>query len=102
MFKLQPNPTFKARAPISIPGHKPAEIEIEFKHLSREKSREFFENIAGKTDAEALGEIVVGWSGVDQAYSEEALAVLLDNFPSSAASIFETFRRELFEAKTKN
>ena len=103
MFKLQPNPTFKARVPITIPGQpKPADVEMEFKHLSREAVKTYFEQLPGKTDAEALDEIVVGWSGVDQAYSTEALAVLLDNYPSAAASIFETFRRELFEARAKN
>ena len=103
MFKLQPNPTFKARAPINIPGKsKPEEIEIEFKHMSREQVKEFFEAVTGKTDAEAIGEIVVGWSGVDAPYSADALATLLDNFPSAAASIFETFRTELFEARRKN
>jgi len=103
MFKLQPNPTFKTKVAITVAGQdKPALVEMEFKHLSREAVREFFESLGGKSDAEALAMIVVGWSGVDQAYSDEALAVLLDNYPSAAGSIFETFRRELFEARAKN
>jgi hypothetical protein len=103
MFKLQPNPTFKAKVAITVPGQdKPAMVEMEFKHMSREAVREYFENLAGKSDAEALAVVVVGWSGVDEAYSQEALAVLLDNFPSAAASIFDTFRSELFEARRKN
>lgn len=103
MFKLQPKPTFKARVAITVPGEtKPAEIEVEYKHMGVEQVRAFFEGLTGKQDAEALGEIVVGWSGVDAAYSTEALATLLNNFPSSAAAMFETFRRELFEARRKN
>ena len=103
MFKLQPNPTFKAKVPITIPGQdKPALVEMEFRHMSREAVKAFFEGIAGKSDADALSEIVAGWSGVDQAYSAEALAVMLDNYLSAAAAIYETFRRELFEARAKN
>jgi len=103
MFKLQPNPTFKAKVSITIPGQdKPALVEMEFRHMSREAVKGFFESAAGKTDAEALADIVVGWSGVDQAYTSEALAVLLDNYPSAAGGIFEAFRRELFEARAKN
>lgn len=103
MFKLQPNPTFKARVSITIAGQdKPAMVEMEFKHLSREAVREYFETLGGKTDTEALAVIVVGWSGVDQAYSAESLAILLDNYPSAAKSIFDTFRSELFEARAKN
>lgn len=103
MFKLQPKPTFKARVPITVPGEtKPAEIEVEFKHMSLEQVRAFFEGLVGKQDADALGEIVVGWSGVDAAFDAEALATLLNNYPSTAAAMFETFRRELFEARRKN
>lgn len=103
MFKLQPNPTFKARVPVTIPGQaKPAEIEIEFRHFSREKMREYFDSLIGKTDVESLVQIVVGWSGIDEAFSQEALEKLCDNFPSAAAAIFETFRNEHFEARRKN
>ena len=103
MFKLQPKPTFKARVPVTVPGEiKPAEITVEYKHMSLEQVREFFEGLAGKQDADALGEIVVGWADVDAPYSPEALATLLNNYPSTAAAMFETFRRELFEARRKN
>ena len=103
MFKLQPNPTFKTKVAISVAGEKrQPEIEVEFKYLNRERVREYFDNLQGKTDAEALAEIIVGWSGVDEAYSPEALAILLDNYPAAAADLFESFRRELLEAKRKN
>ncbi len=104
MFKLQPNPTFKTKVNISIAGQeKPAQIEVEFKYLSKTQVRDFFEALAGKQDdAEALSELIVGWSGPDQAYSKEALSLLLDNYPSSAGDLFEAFRRELLEAKRKN
>lgn len=103
MFKLQPNPTFKAKAGISIAGQaRPAEIEVEFRYLSKDALKGYFDSLPGKTDAEALAEIVVSWSGVDQAYSAEALALLVDNYPAAATDLFETFRKELLEAKRKN
>ena len=103
MFKLQPNPTFKARVPITIAGQdKPAMVEMEFRHFSREAVKEFFESLPGKDDADALAQIIVGWSGVDAAYSAEALATLINNFPSASGSIFKVFSSELFEARTKN
>lgn len=103
MFKLQPNPTFRAKVPISVPGQeKPQPLEMEFRHMSREAMKDYFESLPGQSDAEALARIVVGWSGVDHAYSADALAVLLDNYPSAAASIFDTYRNELFEARRKN
>ena len=43
-----------------------------------------------------------GWKGFDSDYSEEALAVLLDNYPAAGGELFEAFRRELMEARAKN
>ena len=44
----------------------------------------------------------VGWEGVDEKFSPEALATLLDNYPSSAKNIFEAYNKGLFEGKQKN
>lgn len=103
MFKLQPNPTFKVKVPISIAGQAtPPQIEVEFKYLNKAAVKAFFEGMTGKTDAEALAELIVGWSGVDAPYSQDALATLVENYPASSADLFEAFRRELLEAKRKN
>lgn len=103
MFKLQPNPTFKTRLAISIAGETTSPpIEVEFKYLSKKAMKDYFAGIDGKTDAEALGELIVGWSGVDKPYDLPTLETLLDNYPAAASDLFEAFRRELLEAKRKN
>ena len=110
MFKLQPNPTFKTRVGISVAGtDKPVEIEVEFKYLAKKPLREYFDRINGRganatpmTDEEGLAEIIVGWSGVDQPYSREALATLLENYPAAPVDLYGAFSRELMEAKRKN
>lgn len=103
MLKLQPNPTFKTKVAISVAGEAIGQmIDVEFKYLNKTKIKAYFENIAGKSDADALAEIIVGWSGVEAAYSAEALAELVDSYPSASADLFEAFRRELLESKRKN
>ena len=105
MFKLQPNPTFTAKVGITVAGQiKPAEVEFEFKHLSRKQVSAFFDRLRDEKieDAEALGEIVVGWKGIDQPYSAETLATLLDNYPAAARDLFAAFSRELMESRAKN
>lgn len=103
MFKLQPNPTFTTKVSLSVPGSdKPASIEVEFKHLSRPKIKAFFEGLEGKTDAEALSEIMVGWSGPDGDFNRDNLQALLDNYPASGGELFDAFRRDLMEARQKN
>lgn len=103
MFKITPNPTFWAKAQLSIPGEaKPASIDVQFKHLGREALKEFFEGLEGKQDIDALAQIVTGWRGVDVEFSIENLTLLLDNYPSAAMSFFNAFRKEALESKEKN
>lgn len=103
MFKLNPDPTFRASVAISVPGSdKPQTIAVDFKHLPKSALRDYFSGIEGKTDGEALGAIIAGWSGVDTDYSPEALDLLLDNYPTAAAELFDAYRRELLDASRKN
>lgn len=103
MFKLIPNPTFWAKVEVAVPGIEvPAIFEVEFKHLPREAIKTFFAGIAGKQDAEALGELVSNWRGIDAEYSKDNLAALLNNYPAAAEGFFAAFRRELLEARRKN
>lgn len=103
MFKLTPNPTFIAAVALSLPGEaKPANVKITFKHLVRPQIKAFFEGLEGKTDAEALGEIVVGWEGFDADFSQDALTELCSNYPKAGGEIFTAFKRELVDAPTKN
>lgn len=103
MFKLQPNPTFIAKAALSVPGQAaPASIDVEYKHLSRPQLKAFYGGLADKTDAEALSEIMVGWKGPDAPFSQESLETLLDNYPASGGELFAAFRQNLQESRVKN
>jgi len=106
MFKLQPNPTFKAEVLIPVPGGKPGKITAIFKHKGKKELQSFFESLQTegdqRSDVDALGELLAGWEGVDDKFSEENLGILLDAYPGSAMAFFETFRKEALEARTKN
>jgi hypothetical protein len=103
MFTLQPKPSFWATAYITVPGEKkPAALEIEFKWLGKQGIKDYFEQLTGKDDLEALSEIVVGWGGVDAEFNRDTFAQLLDVYPQAAMAIFEAFRAEALEAKAKN
>lgn len=103
MLKIVPKTSFKAKVPLSIPGNdRPAVVTLEFKHLNKKAMKEFFTGLEGKTDAEALSEVLLGWEDIDAPYSPESLETLLDNYPASAGEIFETYRQELLESRRKN
>lgn len=102
-LKLQPNPTFTAKALITVPGEeKQAPVQITFKHLARGQIKDYFANLDGKTDGEALGEIITNWDGIDEKYSPEALLEFLDNYPAAGGELFECFRQNLMESRRKN
>lgn len=102
MFKLNPNPTFWAKFKLSVPGGSPVPVEIEFKHLSENARREFWDNRGDKTDIDMLAELIVNWRQFDGPYSADTLKTLADNYPLSISEIFGAYRAEMYEAKVKN
>lgn len=104
LFTLQPEPTFKAPVTIQKPGGGEATITVEFKHRGRKALAAFFDELttSNRSDVDALLDLVVGWEGVDAKFDRDALELLLDAYPTSALALFETYRRELLEARAKN
>ena len=105
MFVLQPKPTFKAEVSIpTVEGE--GKITFIFKHKGRKALKEFFDMLtsesAERDDVDSLIELVDGWSGVDEKFSKEALATLLDNYPGSAMAIFSAYNGALLEGRQKN
>lgn len=103
MFKLDPSPTFKIKVKIPVPGDKSAALEVEFRHKTKKELQRYLEEAAGgRDDVQALDEIIVGWSGLEEAYSKDVLARLLDNYPGSAGAILGTYAKELGDARLGN
>lgn len=108
MFSLQPKPTFKSEVLIPVPGGSTAKVKFVLKHKSRSALKEFFNSLTSteggesRPDHEALMELVDGWEGVDQPFSQENLETLVDNYPGAARAIFDAYNSALFEAREKN
>lgn len=108
MFQLEPNPTFTAPVSIPLPGGETATFEIIFNHMGRKALQRFLDRVKDLPDAEGIGDIVYGWSGVSGAdgeplpCTEEALAAMLDNHHGAALAILQTYIRELTGARVKN
>lgn len=105
MFKLNPNPTFKTEVTIPTPNGD-GKISFEFKHKGRKALKAYIDSLgegdAVREDADALGELIAGWTGVDEKYSPETLAALLDAYPSASRAIFDAYNRALLEGRSKN
>lgn len=105
MFKLDPNPTFKAKVKIPVPGASSLpSIEFEFRHKTKTELKAFLERIQAdpSKEVEQLEEIIVTWSGTDAEYGRDSLARLLDNYPAAGAAIAGAYVRELGDARLGN
>ncbi len=107
MFVLQPKPTFKAAVSIPVPGGSDGKITFIFKHKGKKDLQAYFNSLSAtegeaKTDIEALLELVDGWEGVSEKFSAENLELLLDAYPGAALALYETYRKELLEGRSKN
>lgn len=103
IFKLNPEPTF--RAIIAIPSAGVAEgmeLDIEFKRKTKDELAKYYSEIKGKKDLDALLEIMAGWHNCDAEFSKKALAALLQNYPAAASTIVNRYGAESIGARLGN
>ena len=104
MLKLVPNPTFKAPVKIRAPGGEEFTVTLEFKHRTKPQLDAFFasEDWKGRTDAQNVLDVAVGWSGVDAPFDEESLRTLFENYQGAPGLIINKYINELTAAKLGN
>lgn len=109
MFQLDPNPTFQVSVPISVPGRADGiALLVTYRHKRKTSIADWIARARGRTDAEILGEVIEGWSGMHDAAGQDVpytvgnLDTLLENYPAAKDDLFQTYLRELTEAKRKN
>lgn len=100
-LKLNPEPTFKATVRIPVPGGQSEPVEFTFKHRTATQIRSFGEECKDKADTEVINMLVVGWS-LDDAFNDENIARLIDNYPKAASAIVDGYYNELFKARLGN
>lgn len=101
-FKLQPDPTFKAKADIPVPGAEPAPLQLEFKHFSQSGWDAYLKEHDGIKVRDALFDVVVGWEIDGVPFSREAFDTLLDEYPGAEAAIWNAYHAERFGNRAKN
>lgn len=102
VFKLNPEPTFRAVVSIPVAGGEPAELEFEFRHKTRDESRAWFSGFAGRSEADCLMDIVAGWHNCETVFGKEALETLLQNYAQAGSAILAVYARELTGARLGN
>jgi hypothetical protein len=109
-IRLKPNPTFKFRVKLAVPGSdERAEFTLIGKHQGQKALRAWIESakeLDGR-DVTYLAAVVVGWEGVTDdgkpvEFSEEAFATLLDSYAGSMLVVFSAYVEELSAGRAKN
>ena len=102
-FKLNPEPTFKASVRIPVPGGESEPVEFTFKHRTTTQIKSFFleECKGSKSDVDVVKLMVVGW-GLDDAFNDENLGRLIDNYPGSRRAITDAYFDELTKGRLGN
>lgn len=100
-LKLQPDPTFKAKVGIPVPGAPAAEVEFTFKYRDRQALQAFIEASDGREDVDTLMEMCTGWELVDP-FNRESLDLLVGNYISAPRAIFERYIEEHTKVRQKN
>lgn len=108
-FTLDPKPTFKLTVEIPVPGEAFVPLELTCKYRNRTELVAFTETVIGDTDkgvapmsdAETIKGIVEGWS-LSDAFNDENLGKLANNFPGAASAIYLAYMDELLKVRRKN
>jgi hypothetical protein len=101
-FKLTPNPTFKAKVDIPVPGDKKQTIEFEFKHKDKDAFKEFIGTIEKLGEVDTILGIAAGWSGVDAEFSADSVALLVKNYHAASSAIYRKYADELIQGRLGN
>lgn len=100
-LKLNPEPTFKAKVGIPVPGSRPAEVLFTFKHRTRDDVIAWAEGSREQNDVESVLDCVVGWD-LDDEFNAENVERLCNNYPGSGLTIVAAYLDELRGARAKN
>ena len=100
-LKLNPEPTFKAKVGIPVPGSRPAEVLFTFKHRTRDEVLAWVEGSHDATDVESVLDVVVGWELEDE-FNRDNVERLCNNYPGSGLVIVSAYLDELRGARVKN
>lgn len=101
-LSLNPAPTFIAEVGIPVPGGEPHPVKFTFKHRARDEIVEWHKSTAERDDDVGLfREFVLAWD-LDDAFTDENIARLLNNYPGASSAITVGYLRELRGVRAKN
>ncbi|MGE3346054.1 MAG: phage tail assembly chaperone [Ramlibacter sp.] len=101
-FKLEANPTFKAKVLIPVPGAPATPVEFIFKHRGRDAFNQFLEGIGKYEDDVAVAmDIATGWE-LEEPFDQANLQKLDQNYIGALRAVLDVYLRENGQARLGN
>lgn len=102
IFKINPEPTFRSVVSIPVPGADPMDLELEFRHKTKDELKAFFTGFEGRDDIDCLMEVVAGWHNCEAQFNRETLSDLLQNYPRANTAILGKYAAETVGSRLGN
>jgi len=99
-LRLVPDPTFKAVAPIPVPGKGTVEVEFVFRWRGQ-KDLDAFIALKDRSNVDLLMDILAGWE-LDDPFNRENVEKFVDHYPAAAAPITRVYVQECYGAREGN
>ncbi|MBT2333625.1 hypothetical protein J7E49_06870 [Variovorax paradoxus] len=101
MFKLKADPTFEAKVEFPVAGGASVPVKLTFKHRTKAELAKWLEGRAGRSDEETFCDMVEGWE-INEPFSKENVAILLQHHIGVALAAYQTYVDELTRHREKN
>lgn len=98
---LKANPSFQAKVAIPVAGGASVDVLFTFRHRTKTELIEFVTSRQDKSDEETFLEMVTGWD-LEDGFTPENVALLLENYIGAALAVYEAYKAELIKAKAGN
>ncbi|MBW9332452.1 hypothetical protein FEE59_02890 [Herbaspirillum sp. RU 5E] len=103
MLKLQPNPTFILPVDVPVAGEpQPTKIKVTARYHKPDELKALLDENPKMTIDEFVQANVVGWDGVEGAFSEDGLRELLRSYHGLALVIHKAYFNEVYKAAQGN
>jgi hypothetical protein len=102
-LQIKPNPTFKCKVGIPVPGADKMEVEFEFRHMRKAQFVEFVKSgdLDKLSDVEVVLKLATGWN-LPVEFNESNLDDFLQDYHGAAQAIWLKYGAELTGARLGN
>ena len=100
-LKLNPEPTFKAKVGIPVPGRGVVPVEFTFNYRTREQTLEWIEATRNAKDTDSIMDCACAWE-LDDEFNLENVERFCNSYAGAGFAVVDTYLRELSGARRGN